>query len=216
MPTENPAANDYVQNIAEALQKARTCLKAAQQRQKAYADQNRSFLEFQVGDEVLLTTEHIPLRNVGTRKLLMKWIGPLKVVEKIGVVPVAYRLKLPAHFKIHDVFHVSLLKRFKKNDTYCPPPPALMVDGQEEFEVDEILTHKPQGRKKTDPKVKFLVRWAGYKDEHNTWGPYKNLKNAPDALNEYWDTIAVRAAAKSKKCGPDGYMAPVSKKLRGK
>ena len=64
--------------------------------------------------------------------------------------------------------------------------------------------------------MKFLVRWAGYKDEHNTWEPYKNLKNAPDALNEYWDTVAVRAAAKSKKCGPTGYMAPVSKKLRGK
>lgn len=42
------------------------------------------------------------------------------------------------------------------------------------------------------------------------------LKNAPDALNEYWDTVAVRAAAKSKKRGPDGYMAPVSKKLKGK
>ena len=67
-----------------------------------------------------------------------------------------------------------------------------MVDGEEEFEVDEILTHKPRGRKRTDPKVKFLVRWAGYKGEHNTWEPYKNLKNARDALNEYWDTVAVR------------------------
>jgi len=56
-----------------------------------------------------------------------------------------------------------------------------MVDGQEEFEVVEILTHKPHGKRKTDPKVKFLVRWEGYRDEHNTWEPYKNLKNAPDA-----------------------------------
>ncbi|DBA89362.1 TPA: hypothetical protein ACH3X1_016223 [Trebouxia sp. C0004] len=72
------------------------------------------------------------------------------------------------------------------------------------------------GQEKTDPKVKFLVKWAGYEDEHNTWEPYKNLKNAPAALNEYWDTVAVRAAAKSKKRGPDGYMAPVSKKLKGK
>jgi len=90
-----------------------------------------------------------------------------------------------------------------------------MVDGQEEFEVAEILTHKPQGRRKTDPKVKLLVRWEGYKDEHNTWEPYKNLKNAPDALKEYWDIVAVRAA--SKKRGPEGYMAPrISKKWRGK
>ena len=146
----------------------------------------------------------------------MKWRGPLKVVGIIGDVPVAYSLKLPAHFKIHDVFHVSYLKHFKKNETYCPPPPAFMVDGEEEFEVDQVVTHKPQGRNKTDPKVKFLLKWARCKDEHNTWEPYKSLKNAPDALNEYWDTVAVQAAAKSKNCGPDGYMASVSKKLKGK
>ena len=43
LPTENPAANDYVENIADASRKAKTCLQAAQQRQKTYADQKRSF-----------------------------------------------------------------------------------------------------------------------------------------------------------------------------
>jgi len=114
------------------------------------------------------------------------------------------------------LFHVNLLKRFKRDDTYCPPQAALLVDGEEEVEVDEILTHKPRGMKKTDAKVKFLVRWAGYKDEHNTCEPHKNLKSAPDALNEYWDTVAVRAAVKGRKRGPHGYVAPLSKKLKGK
>lgn len=40
-----------------------------------------------------------------------------------------------------------------------------MVDGREEFEVAKVLTHKPQGKKKTDPKVKFLLRSEGYKDD---------------------------------------------------
>ena len=51
-----------------------------------------------------------------------------------------------------------------------------------------------------------------------TWEPYKNLKNAPAALEEYWDRVAVRATqqAKANEQGSnhDGYMAPVSKRLR--
>lgn len=93
------------------------------------------------------------------------------------------------------------------------------MEGEEEFEVEEILTHKPKGRKKTDPRVKFLIKWKGYGEENNTWEPYKNLKNAHAALDEYWDTIAVRAAqkaAKPSKRNHDGYMAPVSRKLRKK
>ena len=72
-----------------ALQKARACL---QQRQKANGDQRRCFLEVEVGDEVPLSTEHIPFRNVGAGELLVKWMKLLKVVEKMGDVSVAYCL----------------------------------------------------------------------------------------------------------------------------
>ena len=89
----------------------------------------------------------------------------------------------------------------------------MMVEGEEELEVEDILTHKPMGRKKTDPKVKFLIKWHGYGHENNTWEPYRNLKNATAALNEYWDKVAVRAA-KQARSDRDGYMAPVSRKLR--
>ena len=72
------------------------------------------------------------------------------MVEKLGDTPVAYRLKLLAHFRIHDGYHVSLLKPYDTNGSYSPPLPALM-DGQEEFEVAEILTHKPQGKTSNGP-----------------------------------------------------------------
>ena len=68
---------------------------------------------------MLLSTEHIPLKNVGTRKLLMKWMGPFKVLAKIGEAPVqvSYKLQLPPHIRIHNVVHVSQLRRF---DRYLP------------------------------------------------------------------------------------------------
>ena len=82
------------------MQKARKCLEAAQQRQKHYADEHRTQLEFGLNDEVLLSTEHIPLRSVGTKKLLMKWMVPFKVVQKVN--DVAYELELPVTFAVYS------------------------------------------------------------------------------------------------------------------
>ena len=169
-------------------------------------------------DEVLLSTEHIPLRSVGTRKLLMKWMGPFKVVQRVN--DVAYELELPKPWKIHNVFHVSLLKPYHKSGRHQPPPPALLVEGEEEFEVEEILSHEPRAKTKSDNKVKFLVKWRGFGHENNTWEPFKNMKNAPDSLKEYWDRVAVQAAQPSKGTGRGvaptgrGRMAPVSRRLR--
>lgn len=47
--------------------------------------------------------------------------------------------------------------------------------------------------------------------EHNTWDPFKNLKDAPDVLQEYWNTVAVQVATQIKKRGSEGYMAPVKR-----
>ena len=202
--------------ILTAMQKARKCLDAAQQRQKKYADQHRTELSFEIGDEVLLSTEHIPLRSVGTRKLLMNWMGPFKVVRKVNAV--AYELDLPSSWRIHDVFHVSLLKPYFKNGSHEPPPPGLLVDGKEEFEVEEMLAHEPKSKTKADNRVKFLVKWKHFGHENNTWEPFKNIKNALDSLKEYWDRVAVQVAQPRSGNGsgvaPNGRMAPVNKRLR--
>ena len=192
LPESNPSAHKYLVNIYQALQKARKCLDAAQQRQKKYVDQHMTELSFGIGDEVLLNTEHIPLRSVGTRKLLMKWMGPFKVVRKVNAV--AYELQLPSSWRIHDAFHVSLLKPYFKSGSHQPPPPGLLVDGEEDFEVEEILAHEPKSKTKADNKVKFLVKCKHLGHENNTREPFKNIKNAPDLLKEYWDRVVVQVA----------------------
>jgi hypothetical protein len=87
-------------------------LEAAQARQRSYHDKRRKPLQFTVGDHVCLKVS--PTKGVqrfGFKgKLAPRYIGPYDIKETRG--PVAYQLKLPPHMSaIHDVFHVSQLKK---------------------------------------------------------------------------------------------------------
>ena len=103
---------DMIKEAEEQVAKVRENLKAAQSRQKSYADTRRRPLELQPRDFVYLKVS--PIR--GTRrfqvrgKLALRYIGPYQIIEKIGTV--AYCLELPPEMSdIHDVFHISQLKK---------------------------------------------------------------------------------------------------------
>jgi hypothetical protein len=90
----------------------RKSLKVAQSRQKTYTDKRRRDLSFEVGDFVYLKVS--PMR--GTRRFKVKeklapiYVGPFKIVDRRGEI--AYQLELPPHLSyVHDVFHVSQLKK---------------------------------------------------------------------------------------------------------
>jgi hypothetical protein len=87
-------------------------LKAAQDRQKSYADRNKNHREFKVGDHVFLKVKanRSSLKLGNCTKLVARLCGPFEILERIG--PVAYMLALPASMSIHNVFHVSLLKKY--------------------------------------------------------------------------------------------------------
>ena len=90
--------------------------------------------------------------------------------------------------KIHNVFHVSLLESYDPpflQGRNQPPPPPLVIDSQEEYEVQNILTSRFAARSKT--KIEYLVEWKGYEgtDEATTWEPEENLKGSPDLLREF-------------------------------
>ena len=95
--------------MAQALQN----LRRAQDRQKEYVDRRRRDVEFQVGDEVLLSTRTLPVKVAagGSKKLGPLYCGPFRILEKYTS---AYHLELPQHMQIHLVFHVSQLKLYKK------------------------------------------------------------------------------------------------------
>lgn len=183
--TNAPGANDWVSNIDSAIKRAKSKVQAAQQRQKAYANQKRRELELEVGQEVLLSTKNIRLKVPGTQKLLPRFIGPFPITKRVGQV--AYELKLPANMRIHNVFHVSLLKPYHSDGTYRPPPPPIHLDDGLYYEVEAVLQHKDVKRKGVTQMYTtryYLIKWQGYQHEHNTWEPEENLTQL--AIDSYW------------------------------
>ena len=91
-------AQHFARKLSEDIARAKRNLVEAQDRQRTYANQNRRHVEYVVGDEVLLSTKNIRWRHPGTKKLLPRFIGPFKIVARIG--PVAYRLELPEEYQM--------------------------------------------------------------------------------------------------------------------
>lgn len=218
LQSTNDAADNIAARIQNVVSDAKKCLVAAQQRQKAYADDFRRDIQFEIGTEVMLSTKHINIKMKGTPKLLPRWVGPFKVVQKIN--PVAYKLDLPASLRIHPVFHASLLKAYVPGRVQPPPPPEV-IDGEFEWEVETILAHKDvqvkrKRNKRRTPvfRRQYLVKWFGHDESHNTWEPEKHCKNCPDKVTEYWAKHAQGVAANKKKQREEPVVQRTSKRRR--
>ena len=110
-------------------------------------------------------------------------LGPFEVIEEVS--PVVYKLRLPKTWRIHDVFHASLLTPQVTTSEYGIPdelPLPELVDRESEFEVKNILQHKFIGQKK---EIHYLVQWRGYSQAESTWEPEEHLRNAPEVLEAY-------------------------------
>ncbi|THH01894.1 hypothetical protein EW145_g6836 [Phellinidium pouzarii] len=86
-------------------------------------------------------------------------------------------------WRIHPVFHASLLTPFAETDSHGPsftqPPPDL-IDGHEEFEIEAIVSHSGNGKRR-----KYLIKWKGYLSSANEWLKEPDFENAPEILNDY-------------------------------
>jgi hypothetical protein len=103
---------ELLKEMEDQMIKIKQNLKATQDRQKNYADKNKTHREFKVGDHVFLKVKanRSSLKLGNYTKLAARFCGPFETLERI--MPVAYMLALPASMTAHNVFHVSFLKNY--------------------------------------------------------------------------------------------------------
>jgi hypothetical protein len=146
-------------------------MSATQSRQKTYADNRRRPLEFEVGDRVFLKVS--PLRGVmwfaKKGKLSPRFVGPFKITRRVGRL--AYRIALPPDLVgTHDVFHVSMLRKYIANPDVIVEYESLKIQEGLSYmeEPVKIVDKKEQVlRTKTIPIVKVL--WRNHGVEEASW-----------------------------------------------
>ncbi|GKA59454.1 putative reverse transcriptase domain-containing protein [Tanacetum coccineum] len=125
---------EIIHKTTEKIIQIKKRIQAARDRQKSYVDRSRNPLEFEAGDKVMLKVS--PWKGVirfGKRgKLNPRYIGPFKILAKVGTV--AYRLELPEQLsRVHSTFHVSNLKKCFSYEPLAIPLDEIQIDGKLNF-----------------------------------------------------------------------------------
>src|SRR6266403_1030653 len=149
--------------------------------------------QYKPGQQVWLDATHLKLPHQKA-KLTPKRLGPFRIIKEIS--PVAYRLALPANWRIHDVFHASLLNPYHETKAHGPnfthPPPDL-IEGKDEYEVERIVAHQVFGQSKP---LQYLIKWKGYPESDNSWESADQV-HAPDLVKHYHSTAKDQSAIHS-------------------
>nr|GEV55033.1 reverse transcriptase domain-containing protein [Tanacetum cinerariifolium] len=136
---------EIIHETTEKIVQIKSRIQAARDRQNSYADLKHKPMDFHVGDRVMLKV--LPWKGVvrfgKRRKLNPRYIGPFKVLSKVG--DVAYRLELPQQLsRVHNTFHVSNLKKCLSDESLVIPLKELRVDDKLHFVEDsvEVMDHE--------------------------------------------------------------------------
>ncbi|GJP33003.1 hypothetical protein CLOM_g17581 [Closterium sp. NIES-68] len=183
IPATVQPAHDFITTMHKLWDRTHKCLLDIQQQQKRRADRHRTDHTITVADRVLLDTRNLDISHLPS-KLRPRFCGPFLI--EAHVTPVTFPLHLPATWKIHNAFHVQLLKPYKDPNTvftgHQPPPPLLvLVRDEPEYEVESVLAH----RRRRNSNVELLIRWKGYDPSKDSWVSESDMDNARRPLRDY-------------------------------
>eukprot|EP00253_Pinus_taeda_P002208 PITA_02208 len=170
---------EMLKEFEETVKRVRTNLKAAQDRQKSFVDRKRRFKEFQVGDHVFVRIQ--PRRSTlqwsECAKLSPRYFGPFQILPRVG--PIAYQLAPPGHIRIHNVFHISVLKQYVYDPNHVIQWKNVRVEPEGEVLVEPLTIldrREVQLRKRVISQAK--VQWQHYGPEEATWEDEELLREA--------------------------------------
>ncbi|QRW18646.1 Retrotransposable element Tf2 protein [Rhizoctonia solani] len=176
IPANVPEADLVADTLAQEWKEAKAALRMSKERMTR---DKGTVPEYSIGEKVWLDGKNVELRT-NSNKLDPKRLGPFEVLEKVSSH--AYRLKLPETLKIHDVFYVGLLSRvhISPSQPFPERPPPETIEGEEEYEVEQIIDSKRQRG-----KWFYLIKWKGYGPEDNSWEPEELLEHSQEEIQRF-------------------------------
>jgi hypothetical protein len=167
-----PAIDQLLQERDAFLQDARERLLQAQEQAKLFYDAKHSDAAFSVGDWVWVKLLQRPVSSMHTQtkgKLVPRFYGPYQILDRIG--DVVYRLQLPTGTRIHNVFHVGVLKAFHSVPPAATPALPQMLHGRVLPVPTEVVRSRlARGR------WQVLIRWEALPPSEATWEDVEDFK----------------------------------------
>ena len=162
---------DLIKETEEKVKMIRERLKVVTDRQNSNADMKRKDIQYEIGEKVFLKVS--PWKKVmrfGKKgKSSPRFIGPYEIIEKVG--PVAYKLVLPPDLeKIHNVFHVSMLRRYRSDPSHVVSAEIIELRPDLTYEEEPVEILAQEVKELRNKKILLVkVLWRNHKTEEATW-----------------------------------------------
>ncbi|KAF8752189.1 hypothetical protein RHS01_08123 [Rhizoctonia solani] len=158
VPANVPEADEVADTLAREWKEAKAALRLSKER---------------------MTRKQGTVPETKSNKLDPNVLGPSKSLRKSPATPTP---RTPGNSKIHDVFYVGLLSKSHEspNQPFPEQPPPETIEGEEEYEVEQIIDSKRQ-----KGKWFYLIKWKGYGPEDNSWEPEELLEHSQEEIKRF-------------------------------